>query len=38
MRGRHARNDPEGDQEPVLSAEHELTDARELSDPRGLTN
>jgi hypothetical protein len=37
MGGRHARDDPEGDEQAVLGAEHELADAREPPDPRGLT-
>ena len=37
MRGRHAGDDPERDEQAVLGAEHELADAREPPDPGGLT-
>jgi hypothetical protein len=37
MGGRHAGDDPERDEQAVLGAEHELADAREPPDPRGLT-
>ena len=36
IRGRHARHDPEGHQQAVLRAEHELADAREPGDARRL--
>ena len=37
MRGRHAGDDAERDEQTVLGAEHELADAREPADPRRLT-
>ena len=37
MRGCHAGDDPERDEQAVLGAEHELADAREPPDPRRLT-
>ena len=37
MSGSHARHHPERDEEAVLGAEHELADAREPTDPCGLT-
>ena len=36
MRGRHAGDDTERDEQTVLGAEHELADAREPADPRRL--
>ena len=35
-RGRHTGHDPERNQETILRAEHELADAGEATDPRGL--
>ena len=37
MGGRHARDNPERHEQAVLSAQHELADAREPPDPRSLT-
>ena len=37
LRGSHTGDDTERDEQTVLGAEHELSDAREPPDPRGLT-
>ena len=36
IRGRHARDDAERDEQPVLRTEHEFADTREARDPLGL--